>query len=50
MLDELNRANSIITEFLTLAKNKVSNKQRQNINTIIDALFPLIQAEAMRAR
>ena len=49
MLDELNRANSIITEFLTLAKNKVSNKQMQNINTIIQALFPLIQAEAMRA-
>ena len=46
MLDELTRANSIITEFLTLAKNKVSDKQMQNINTIIQALFPLIQAEA----
>ena len=49
MLDELNRANSIITEFLNLAKNKVSDKKMQNINTIIEALFPLIQAEAMRA-
>lgn len=49
MLDELNRANSIITEFLTLAKNKVSNRQMQNINTIIHTLFPLIQAEAIRA-
>ena len=48
MLDELTRANSIITEFLTLAKNKVSNKQRQDINTIVHTLFPLIQAEAMR--
>ena len=48
MLDELNRANSIITEFLTLAKNKVSNKQKQDLNTIVHALFPLIQAEAMR--
>ena len=48
MLDELNRANSIITEFLTLAKNKVSNKQKQDLNTIVQALFPLIQAEAMR--
>lgn len=49
MLDELNRANSIITEFLNLAKNKVSDKQCKNINKIIKALFPLIQAEAMRA-
>ena len=49
MLDELTRANSIITEFLNLAKNKVSDKQMQNINTIIKALFPLIQAEALRA-
>ena len=49
MLDELNRANSIITEFLTLAKNKVSNRQMQNINKIIHTLFPLIQAEAIRA-
>ena len=49
MLDELKRANSIITEFLNLAKNKVSDKKMQNVNTIIEALFPLIQAEAMRA-
>jgi two-component system, sporulation sensor kinase E len=49
MLDELNRANSIITEFLNLAKNKVSDKKTQNLNTIIEALFPLIQAEALRA-
>jgi len=49
MLDELNRANSIITEFLNLAKNKVSYKKRHQINLIIEALFPLIQAEALRA-
>jgi PAS domain S-box-containing protein len=48
MLEELNRANSIITEFLTLAKNKVSNKKIQNLNSIIEMLFPLIQAEALR--
>jgi len=49
MLDELNRANSIITEFLNLAKNKVSYKKKHQINSIIEALFPLIQAEALRA-
>ncbi|MFK9092728.1 PAS domain S-box protein [Bacillus salipaludis] len=50
MLEELSRANSIITEFLNLAKNKVSYKKVQNLNTIIEALFPLIQAEALRSR
>lgn len=49
MLDELNRANSIITEFLNLAKNKVSVKKKQNLNTILEALSPLIQAEALRS-
>jgi PAS domain S-box-containing protein len=49
MLEELNRANSIITEFLNLAKNKVSVKMKQNLNTIIEALSPLIQAEALRS-
>ncbi|KHF38956.1 histidine kinase [Halalkalibacter okhensis] len=49
MLDELNRANSIITEFLNLAKNKVSDKRSQSLNKIIKSLFPLIQAEALRS-
>ncbi|WP_338787619.1 PAS domain S-box protein [Metabacillus sp. FJAT-53654] len=49
MLEELNRANSIITEFLNLAKNKVSVKMKHNLNTIIEALSPLIQAEALRS-
>jgi signal transduction histidine kinase len=49
MLDELTRANSIITEFLNLAKNKVSVKKKQNLNTILEALSPLIQAEAFRS-
>lgn len=49
MLEELNRANSIITEFLNLAKNKISVKKQQNLNAIIEALFPLIQAEALRS-
>lgn len=47
MLSELNRANDIIKEFLTLAKNKTSNHTLQDINEIIEALFPLIQAEAL---
>ena len=50
MLEELIRANSIITEFLNLAKNKISVKKQENLNTVIGALSPLIQAEALRSR
>lgn len=49
MLEELHRANSIITEFLNLAKNKISVKKEQGLNSIIEALSPLIQAEALRS-
>jgi two-component system, sporulation sensor kinase E len=47
MLSELRRANGIITEFLTLAKDKVSNKRLENLNSIIKLIFPLLQAEAL---
>ncbi|HWQ71347.1 MAG TPA: ATP-binding protein [Desulfitobacteriaceae bacterium] len=47
MIDELDRANSIITEFLSLAKNKVVNLKFQNLNTILLNLSPLIQADAL---
>ncbi|WP_153042986.1 PAS domain S-box protein [Neobacillus mesonae] len=50
MLEELFRANSIISEFLNLAKNKISMKKRQNLNSILGAISPLIQAEALRSR
>lgn len=46
MIEELDRANSIITEFLSLAKNKAVNLQYANLNQIIQALLPLIQADA----
>jgi two-component system, sporulation sensor kinase E len=47
MLAELDRANSIITEFLTLAKTKMTFQKSQLLNPIVEALFPLIQAEAL---
>jgi len=43
MISELDRANSIITEFLSLAKNKAINKQPQDLNATILALVPLLQ-------
>lgn len=46
MIDELDRANSIITEFLSLAKSKALDLKVQQLNTIIENLFQLIQADA----
>lgn len=48
MIEELDRANSIITEFLSLAKSKSVDLKPGNLNGTIHALFPLLQAEAMR--
>lgn len=47
MLEELERANAIITEFLSLAKNKNTDLVLKSINNLIMAIYPLIQAEAM---
>ena len=46
MIEELDRANEIITEFLSLAKNKAVNLRYLNLNHIINAIVPLIQADA----
>ncbi len=48
MLEEIDRANAIITEFLSLAKNKSLNLAQGQLNNLIHALFPLLQAEAFR--
>ncbi|MDD2510327.1 MAG: PAS domain S-box protein [Syntrophomonas sp.] len=47
MLEELDRANSIISEFLSLAKNKMVNLHNLNLNDIITQLYPLLLADAM---
>lgn len=47
MIEEIDRANSIITEFLSLAKNKTVELELTNLNSIINKLMPLLQAEAM---
>jgi PAS domain S-box-containing protein len=48
MIEELDRANAIITEFLTLARNAPSNLKKQSINSIVTDLWPLIQADAAK--
>lgn len=49
MIEELDRANGIITEFLSLAKEKGICLQYRNINEIIHSLIPLIEADAIIA-
>lgn len=48
IIEELDRANSIITEFLTIGKNSNTNMQKHNLNSSISSLLPLIEAEALR--
>jgi PAS domain S-box-containing protein len=47
LLGELDRTNQILTEYLALSKNKLLEMKKSNLNAIIDALFPLIQADAV---
>ncbi len=47
MISELDRANSIITEYLLLARNKPIELKRLNLNKTIEALAPLLVADAV---
>lgn len=47
MIEELDRANSIISEFLSLARDKFIKLELKNLNSVISNMFPLIQANAM---
>lgn len=46
MISELDRMNSIISEFLTLAKNKLVVLKPLNLNNIVSSIYPLINADA----
>jgi len=47
MIGELDRTNSIVTEFLSLAKNKAIECSLQNLNTSVETLLPLMESDAM---
>ncbi len=47
MIEELDRANSIISEFLSLAKDKTVNLKSQDLNAILTALQPLLKANSL---
>ncbi|MFD1772760.1 ATP-binding protein [Paenibacillus rhizophilus] len=46
MIEELDRANSIISEFLGLAKNQRIDMEYDVLNVLIEKILPLIQADA----
>ena len=47
MIEELDRANSIITEFLSISKNKNIEFKECDLNQIISTLFPLMEARGL---
>jgi two-component system, sporulation sensor kinase E len=47
MIEELDRANSIITEFLSLAKNKMVDLKLVNLQTLLINMLPLVRANAV---
>lgn len=46
MIDELDRANTIITEYLSLAKDRAIELKLKNLNHVIEAILPLISSDA----
>jgi signal transduction histidine kinase len=47
MIEELDRANDILTEFLSISKTKSAMYEWYNINKIVASILPLIQADAL---
>jgi len=47
MIDELDRANAIITEFLSLAKHKLSKLEYTDLNVVIKNMLPLLSVHAL---
>lgn len=47
MIEEMDRVNSILQEFNTIGKNKESVRCRDNLNSIIKCLIPLLEADAV---
>src|SRR5690606_10332607 len=45
MIDELDRANAIITEFLSVGNTRTSDMKMMNLNTIITDISPLIKVD-----
>lgn len=48
MISELDRANQIITDFLSLSKWSVSEPEKISLNKLLKKLLPLMEADAFR--
>lgn len=48
MIDEVNRINDIITEFLDIAKDRPEKLEYCNLNKIIKSAFPLLETRAVK--
>ncbi|MEG6584507.1 ATP-binding protein [Dendrosporobacter sp. 1207_IL3150] len=46
MIDELDRTNLIIKEYLTLSKHRTIDLKLNNLNVIIESLYPLVKADS----
>lgn len=47
ILEELDRANRIISDYLSLARDKYVEKKSESLSRIIQDVFPLIESEAL---
>ncbi len=47
MIEEIDRANAIITEFLSMARGKAVVLEPKNLNSIVQAIYPMIKAESL---
>jgi two-component system sporulation sensor kinase C len=50
MIEEIDRANAIIREYLALSREKLANLELCSLNYIIESLFSLIKAEAIASK
>lgn len=46
IINELDRANNIISDFLSLSQNRVIEMNQYNLNNIINELYPILSADA----
>lgn len=47
MIEELNRANGIISEYLSMASNKIVHLRPQYLDEVVKAIAPIIEANAV---
>ena len=47
MISEIDRANQIITEFLSISRTKMTEVAEHNLNNIINGILPLIRVDAI---